>query len=281
MTIRTFLYALLFLIFEALSVGATGNCWISDWPTAPGTNFVGANNITNHRTYWINYNGTTSHLSLKIKLKSGSPETVQIQKIATNINGLYYVPFSLPEDQGNLIHGPAKLIAKDDAGKCTVDFTIGEIQRYDTAGGTKIPDFTTLCTNLSVSNIDTVSHVRVGVYLQHTFDSDLQITLYSPGNMVAVPLSWNNGGPGDNYGNGIYDYYDFFAFTVFDDTASQSITNAQPPFQGIFIPQSPLSAFNGLTGNQANGTWSLCINDGVAGDEGYYLGGFLEITDQS
>lgn len=276
--VRLSVYVSLFLFLGAVSAGATGSCWISDFPGGPSLNFVSDNDGVNQKTYWLNYNGVTSGLSFKVKLSSTSPEKTQVQKLQ-NINGLVSVPISFPADAGNLIHGPAKFTAKDDNSKCTWDFTVGKIFRLNFGGPFQIPDFTTVCPQLSVTGIHTVAHVRIAFYIQHTFDGDLQLTATAPNN-VTVPLSTNNGGGGDNYGQGFSEQFGFPQLTVFDDNGSNVITAGTPPYVGIFMPQNPLSIYDGLTGSQANGTWQVCVADGTAGDTGYLLGGYMEITDQ-
>jgi subtilisin-like proprotein convertase family protein len=278
MKVRLFVYVSLFLLMGAVSAGATGTCWISEYPGGPSLNFVSDNDGVNQKTYWLNYNGVTNGLKFKVKLNSASPQTTQVQKLK-GINGLVSAPISFPADGGNLIHGPAKLVAKDDNSKCTWDFTVGKILRLNFGGPFVINDFFTVCPNLNVTGIHTVGHVRIAFYVQHTFDGDLQLTATAPNN-VMVPLSTNNGGAGDNYGQGFSEQFGFPQLTVFDDNGPTLITAATPPYVGIFMPQSPLSVFNGLTGNQANGIWQLCVADGTAGDTGYLLGGYMEITDQ-
>lgn len=278
MKVRLILYVSMILLMRSLFAGATGTCWISEFPGGPTLNFVSDNDGVNQKTYWLNYNGVTNGLSFKIKLSPTSPQKTQVQKLK-DINGLVSVPISFPADSGNLIHGPAKLTAKDDNSKCTWDFTVGKILRLNFGGPSVINDFFTVCPNLTVSGIHTVAHVRIAFYVQHTFDGDLSFTANSPNN-VTVPLSTNNGSAGDNYGQGFSEQFGSPQLTVFDDNGSNPITAATPPYVGIFMPQSPLSVYNGLTGTDVNGTWQLCVADNTAGDTGYILGGYMEITDQ-
>lgn len=95
-------------------------------------------------------------------------------------------------------------------------------------------------------------------------------------------LSDNNGGLGDNFGNGLGLVNPGYGWTptVFDDNASTLITAGTPPYGGSYQPQSPLSAFVGLTGSQANGTWMICVADQLAQDTGFFIGAGIEITDQ-
>src|SRR5262249_31851745 len=111
-----------------------------------------------------------------------------------------------------------------------------------------IPDLATTTSAIVVADNRIIQDINVKVNLNHTFDSDLAIALIGPNNVV-VNLSLNNGGQGDNYID-----------TIFDDQASTPIGNGSAPFTGSFIPQQPLSAFNGL---QGSGTWTLRVIDSV------------------
>ena len=77
----------------------------------------------------------------------------------------------------------------------------------------------------------TISHAPVG---------DLVVTLQS---CNGVLLSANNGGSGSG-----------FSQTVFDSSASQSITEVSPPFTGTFRPENHLSQCDGY---ELNGLWTL------------------------
>lgn len=99
----------------------------------------------------------------------------------------------------------------------------------------------------------TINKVTVDVNITHTFDEDISIYLISPSGSEIL-LSANNGSYEDNYVN-----------TVFDDSASISITNATAPFTGSFIPEESLSS---LIGTQADGIWSLKVLDNSIPDEG-------------
>ncbi len=118
-----------------------------------------------------------------------------------------------------------------------------------------------------------VSSMTVTVNITHTFDPDLQLYLVGPDGVTQVALALNEGfgaGSEANYTN-----------TTFSDSASTSISDGSPPFNGSFRPEQPLSAlarqsadgvwtlrvvdtnpFN--TGNLVN--WSMTINSGTPGD---------------
>ena len=82
-----------------------------------------------------------------------------------------------------------------------------------------------------------ISKVQVAIYLTHTHDQDLQISLVGP-DSTTIDLSSNNGGEGKNYGTDCpADDND----TIFDDSASTSITAGTAPFVGTFTPEQALS----------------------------------------
>jgi len=91
-----------------------------------------------------------------------------------------------------------------------------------------------------------ITDVDVRIDATHTWDGDLDISLTSPTG-TNVLLSDNHGGSGDNY-----------QVTVFNDEAATPIASGSPPFDGEFIPDNPLVAFDG---ENANGTWTLTIDD--------------------
>jgi len=133
-----------------------------------------------------------------------------------------------------------------------------------------------LCTVSGVGvlgNCVTIENVTID--LQHTFVGDIGILLIGPGGQV-LELSTGNGGGGDNYTN-----------TVFSDNAGDFITTGTPPFTGNFRPEGrvtnlnnpynnspPLGTFtfaNTYNGTNADGNWTLYINDYVALDIGTLL----------
>lgn len=105
-----------------------------------------------------------------------------------------------------------------------------------------------------------------GITGKHAFVSDLTFTLTGP-NATSVVLMADacNGG------------YQNFAIT-FDDQASSSTIPCPPTGNAVRIPANPLSVFNGI--NSA-GTWTLTINDNVAGDGGVLTAWGLNINSTS
>lgn len=131
---------------------------------------------------------------------------------------------------------------------------------------------TTVTRTFVVGTSYTVSDVDLGVFLSHTYRSDLRITLQSPVG-TTVNVMTNTAGSGDN----LHD--------LFDDEAVSGIathnatvtdpTTAPPPYSHSFQPTAALSAFDG---QNALGTWTMVICDSVAQDVGTFTRADLYIT---
>ncbi|MBX9850376.1 MAG: CotH kinase family protein, partial [Cytophagaceae bacterium] len=134
-------------------------------------------------------------------------------------------------------------------------------QTYSGSGGL-IPDdgtndieFSLTVSGLSPSAVNDVFGLEtVCVNIQHTYNSDLTITLISPDNTEVI-LSANNGADSDNYSN-----------TCFNHSAASSITSGSGPFSGTYRPQQRLGNVN--NGQNGNGTWKLRIYDYYITDQG-------------
>lgn len=134
--------------------------------------------------------------------------------------------------------------------------------RYDINTATNIADASTIeSTNVVAGFTGTLMKAGVALWLTHTWDSDLSLTLISPDG-VEVDLSLRNGGSGDNYGTNCTPDS---ARTTFDDAAGVPITSGVAPFMGTFRPEGSLASF--IRGT-ANGAWRLRIIDAVTGDTG-------------
>jgi gliding motility-associated-like protein len=99
-----------------------------------------------------------------------------------------------------------------------------------------------------------IDDINVSVDISHTWDSDLRIVLIEPTGADFIFLSFENGGSDDNYTG-----------TTFDDDATTPIGSGSATFTGTFIPDEPLSTFNGTL---SRGTWTLAIVDMFNGDGG-------------
>ncbi len=109
-----------------------------------------------------------------------------------------------------------------------------------------IPDQGSSTSSIAVTATGTIQRASARVNITHAWDEDLDISLRSPQN-VTRDLSSDNGGDGDNYTN-----------TAFADSCATNITAGTPPYTGCFLPEQPLSVFNGQS---ATGTWSLIAAD--------------------
>lgn len=127
-----------------------------------------------------------------------------------------------------------------------------------------IPDVSTVEIPINVSEPGTfqVADVNVRVRLNHTFDSDLVLSLIHPDGTQVI-LAANRGLDGDNYGSGATNCSG--TSTLFDDSATVPIGSGVAPFAGSFKPETPLSALNG---KPVNGTWRLRVSDVAGADVG-------------
>jgi uncharacterized repeat protein (TIGR01451 family) len=126
------------------------------------------------------------------------------------------------------------------------------------------------------SNIDTQDVSGVDPFLcdlnlttgiTHTFASDLDITLTSPGGTTVV-ISTDNGGSNDDVFNG----------TVWDDSALEPATDftyANNVTAASLVVEGALGAF---IGEDPNGTWTLDVADDAGGDTGVLNNWTLDVT---
>lgn len=115
---------------------------------------------------------------------------------------------------------------------------------------------------ITVSNLSgAIQKLAVSLHIAHTWVGDLTLQLISP-NGITNTLSQAHGSSGDNYGLSCQ------GRTIFDDDAVDSIGSANAPFLGLFSPDEPLAMFNGLSGTDLNGTWTLRVSDSTLSDFG-------------
>lgn len=98
-----------------------------------------------------------------------------------------------------------------------------------------------------------VSDLRVQIEIEHTFDSDLTVSLLSPLG-TRVPLFSQVGGSEND-----------FHGTIFSDSAADDIGAGNAPFTGEFRPAGLLADLNG---QPLGGEWILSIADTFRGDVG-------------
>jgi subtilisin-like proprotein convertase family protein len=154
---------------------------------------------------------------------------------------------------------------------------VGSSTGFSNNTSTPIADNSTTNIIIPVSGfVGAIGKVALSMYATHTWSGDLDISLISPNNVV-VPLTSDNGGSGDNYGTSCSPEG---SRTTFDDDAATPITAGAAPFTGSFRPEGSLSDFDGLTGTDVNGNWTLRIVDDFAADIGTFLCGtiFLSAT---
>src|SRR5687768_9763264 len=159
----------------------------------------------------------------------------------------------------------------------------GNAQTFNGQGGLPVPPCPP-CNTVGITT-STVTVTGVGILgegckfldhltldFTHTWTGDIALFLIAPGG-EALELSSGNGSSGDN-----------FQITVFTDNTPLFITQGAPPYNGSFRPEgrnnsitfpypnfNPLGTYtfaNTFTGVDADGVWTLYINDYLAADIG-------------
>jgi len=154
-------------------------------------------------------------------------------------------------------------------------------QTFPGTGGLAFPPSGTIGITQSTCNVTGIGVLggcktiaNVTIDLDHTWTGDIALILIAP-NGTFIELSSANGGSGNDYKN-----------TVFTDSAPTNIVSGSPPFTGSFKPEgrqntsinNPYSnagtpgtftfanTFNGIN---ADGAWTLYLNDYVGLDVGF------------
>ncbi|MGE6269135.1 cadherin domain-containing protein [Aeromonas media] len=128
-----------------------------------------------------------------------------------------------------------------------------------------ITDFSTTDYRLYVdSDASAADLLSLGFNIQHSYDSDLVISLIAPDDS-SIMLVYQRGASGDN-----------FIDTVIAPGGS-ALADGSAPFTGTFTPEQ---AFSNLTGG-ARGVWTLRIADEAQADVGYLQGWNIQFTDYS
>jgi subtilisin-like proprotein convertase family protein len=136
-------------------------------------------------------------------------------------------------------------------------------QSFTNSTPVPIADNTTASSQILVTGVPTyLVDLDLQTFIQHTFASDLDITLTSPQGTV-VTISTDNGGGNDNVFDG----------TVWDDDGGD--TNPPGPVSdNIYtnlVVETPLvveEALSAFYGEDPNGTWTIDIFDDAGGDTG-------------
>ncbi len=139
-------------------------------------------------------------------------------------------------------------------------------QTFTSGTNVTIPDAgAETCSNMAVTGVGTIDGSygleSVCIQIDHTWDSDLDIFLVAPDG-TRVELSTDNGGSGDDYGTNC----SAANMTCFDMAAGTNITSGTASFVGSYVPEGDLGDVN--NGQNANGTWQLCVTDDASGDNG-------------
>ena len=110
---------------------------------------------------------------------------------------------------------------------------------------------------LRIENAPSVKDVNVGLSLQHSYVGDLQLRLTHLESGKSALLLDRPGVPQSSFGCKYDD-----AVAIFSDEASRNTEDRcdplTPTLNGSYLPQTPLSVFDGISGN---GTWQLSIED--------------------
>ena len=135
----------------------------------------------------------------------------------------------------------------------TIDYPFATLASVDNA---------TVTETVVVGEGDEVLDLNVNINTTHTWVGDLVISVTSPSG-TTVELLNNLGGPGFGCNNAAGQNMD----VMMDDeaTATYADMNGQCPPTGTFQPLQLLSAFDG---EPAQGTWTISVQDLVAGDGG-------------
>ena len=170
--------------------------------------------------------------------------------------------------------------------------TVTQYTIADASPGTAITD--TSCPTAAAHVIKTfnvpthyiVGDLDLGVYLTHTYRSDLIIKLTAPSAGPTVIVMTAAGGSGDNL-NDLFDDEAAAAFSTHNATATDTVITPTgvspyyalsatfPYYSHSFRPGAALSAFDG---RDAFGTWTLDICDNVGQDVGNFKRADLYIT---
>ena len=118
-------------------------------------------------------------------------------------------------------------------------------------------DFTANVTGLANPLTPGYGLKQVCMRINHSYDSDLVVQLIAPDGTL-VNLFSGVGGDGDNFTN-----------TCLNQSASLSINEGSPPFNGTFKPQESIGNFN--NGNSGIGQWKLRIYDTYPADAGILI----------
>jgi len=133
---------------------------------------------------------------------------------------------------------------------------------FCSAPNRSIPDNdpTGIVDTIIVPEGENILDLNVVITATHSWVGDLVFTLVHAETGTAVTLIDRPGYPASSYGCSANNVN-----ATLDDEAYAWAENACPPVGGSFIPNSPLSQFDG---EGLSGTWNLRVSDNVRGDTG-------------
>jgi uncharacterized repeat protein (TIGR01451 family) len=147
-------------------------------------------------------------------------------------------------------------------------FTTANSANFSDAPGSAITTGAPVNALLAVSTADTyLWDVDLTINLTHTFASDLDITLTSPGG-TTVTVTTDNGGGNDNV----------FAGTLFDDDATVPVTDEAYANNVTSTPLQIEASLAAFIGEDPNGNWTLNVTDDAGGDDGVLVDWALDVT---
>ncbi len=202
-------------------------------------------------------------------IQSTSDGNYFISSYINNDGNNGHLEFSLLDENLSIVNGKDKIQADINGGVkfhkilwnknndeyLTVWYqSIPQIERQS-EGTLPIPDndLNGVLSEIYVSEDLIISKIEITLSITHPEDGDLTISLIGP-NSQEIVLSQKNGAGGADY-----------FWTTFSDDGSMPISSGSPPFSGTFIPEQPLSTFNGLS---SQGFWDLKVVDDTAGNAG-------------
>jgi subtilisin-like proprotein convertase family protein len=158
------------------------------------------------------------------------------------------------------------------AGANSVVFAFTTGQEYCRSPNLAIPDNnpTGASDNLVIAGAaGSVANLDVRVNIDHSYVGDLQLRLTRVSdnavvNLMTNPRTTTNAACSGNNMRVLFDD----GATVPAQTGCNATTTVVPTMDGSFVPQAPLSAFNGQT---ANGTWRITVIDNANIDVGNLL----------
>jgi len=126
--------------------------------------------------------------------------------------------------------------------------------------------------SLAVPDRGPVSFASVALHIDGSRDSDLTVSLVSPSG-TAIVLAQRQGGSGTGYGAGKAGCE--YPFAEFEDDGFPLAGAEAPLIDGPYAPEQPLAA---LDGEEANGSWTLRIENAAGGVPGRLLCGQLTLS---